>query len=100
MFKLNNTRNILRFFFDVGNQNPFDMFFFNEENKQKPSVICFFCGKNNENQGSLDKCFSLEKQEKTMVKNHFVFLLGKQTKTHSSYKSIMASLQTNASIIL
>ena len=59
------------------------MFFFIEENIQKPSVICFLYGKNNENRGSLDKCFSLEKQEKTMVKNHFVFLLGKQTKTHS-----------------
>jgi hypothetical protein len=69
---------------------PLICFIFNEENIQKPSVICFLFGKNNENQGSLDKCFSLEKQEKTMVKNHFVFLLGKQTKTHSSYMTTKA----------
>jgi hypothetical protein len=48
-------------------KTPLICFIFDEENIQKTSVICFFIWKNNENRGSLDKCFSLEKQEKTKV---------------------------------
>ena len=61
-------------------------FIFNEENIQKTFRDLFFIWKNNKNWGSLGKCFSLEKQEKTMVKNRFVFFMGKQTKTHSIFR--------------
>ena len=72
-------------------ETPLICFFLLRKTIKNLPWFVFLFGKNNENRVIWTNVFLWKNKEKQWLKNQFVFLLGKQTKTHLSYMSKIKS---------